>query len=119
MKRILWLLLGFPAAALLITLAVANRHVVRLSLDPFRSEDPVLALSMPFYFYLLGALVVGVVLGGVATWLAQGDWRRTARARTQESIRWQAEAERLMRERDAQVHATSGGRPPLALARRA
>lgn len=120
LKRVLWLLMGFPAAAILITLAVANRHAVRLALDPFRPEDPVISLSMPFYFYLFGALVIGVILGGVATWLAQGDWRRTARARTQEAIRWQAEAERLMRERDAQVAATTGRRQqPLALAKRA
>ena len=100
LRRIVWLLLAFPAAAILVTLAVANRHAVRLVLDPFRPEDPVLSLDMPFYAYLLIALVIGVALGGTATWMTQSRWRRTARRRAQEALRWQAEADRLARERD-------------------
>ena len=103
LKRIIWLLIAFPAAVFLITLAVANRHSVRLVLDPFRPETPVLSLVMPFYAYLFGALLIGVVLGGLSTWLSQGRWRRTARTRTTEARRWQAEADRLTRERDAEV----------------
>ena len=103
LRRILWLLIAFPAAALLITLAVANRHPVRLVLDPFRPESPVLSLVLPFYGFLFGALLIGVLLGGTATWLSQSRWRRTARVRGGEAKRWQAEADRLMRERDADV----------------
>jgi uncharacterized integral membrane protein len=103
LKRILWLLTAFPAAALLITLAVSNRHSVRLVLDPFRPDEPVLSIVLPFYAYLFGALLIGVLLGGAATWISQGRWRRTARLRTGEAKRWQAEADRLMRERDAEV----------------
>jgi uncharacterized integral membrane protein len=103
LKRIIWLLVAFPAAVFLITLAVANRHSVRLVLDPFRPETPVLSLVMPFYAYLFGALLIGVILGGLATWLSQRRWRRTARTRTTEARRWQAEADRLTRERDAEV----------------
>ncbi len=103
LRRILWLLTAFPAAALLITLAVANRHAVRLVLDPFRPESPVLSVVLPFYAFLLGALLVGVLLGGAATWFSQGRWRRTARQRSGEAKRWQAEADRLTRERDADV----------------
>lgn len=114
LRRILWLLIAFPAAALLITLAVANRHPVRLVLDPFRPEAPVLSLVLPFYGYLFGALLVGILLGGAATWLSQGRWRRTARQRTSEAKRWQAEADRLMRERDAEVGARAKSLPPPA-----
>jgi uncharacterized integral membrane protein len=103
LRRILWLLTAFPAAALLITLAVANRHSVRLVLDPFRPEAPVLSLVLPFYGFLFGALLIGVLLGGAAAWLSQGRWRRTARLRSGEAKRWQSEADRLMRERDADV----------------
>jgi hypothetical protein len=100
LRRIVWLLVAFPAAAILVTLAVANRHAVRLVLDPFRPEEPVLWIDLPFYAYLLIALVVGVALGGTATWMTQSRWRRTARRRAQEALRWQAEADRLARERD-------------------
>ncbi len=103
LRRIAVLIVAFPAAILLITLAVSNRHGVRLVLDPFRPEAPVLWLELPFYVYLLGALVVGVVLGGFATWAGQARWRRTARVRTHDAMRWQSEADRLSRERDARV----------------
>ena len=100
LRRIVWLLVAFPAAAILVTLAVANRHAARLVLDPFRPEEPVLWIDLPFYAYLLIALVIGVALGGTATWMTQSRWRRTARRRAQEALRWQAEADRLSRERD-------------------
>jgi uncharacterized integral membrane protein len=105
LKRIIWLLIAFPAAALLVTLAVANRHSVRLVLDPFRPETPVISVVMPFYGFLFAALLVGVLLGGAAVWLTQARWRRTARVRTSEAKRWQMESDRLMRERDADVAA--------------
>ncbi len=103
LKRALWFLLAVPVAVILVTVAVANREPVRLVLDPFRPEAPVLSLSLPFYAYLLIALTLGVVLGGVATWMTQSRWRRTARLRTQDAMRWQAEADRLTRERDSNV----------------
>lgn len=101
LRRIVWLLIALPAGLLLITLAVVNRHEVRLVLDPFRPEAPVVSLALPFYAYLLAALLVGVVLGGVAMWLSQGRWRRSARVQGRAAARWQAEADRLTRERDA------------------
>jgi hypothetical protein len=107
--RVLGLLFGFIAAVFLVTLAVANRHAVRLVLDPFNPTDPVLAAQLPFYAYLFGMLIIGVVMGGVATWFSQGRWRRVARARAQDAVRWRGEAERLSRERDARVAAAKAG----------
>ena len=101
--RVAGLIVGFVAAVLLVTLAVANRHGVRLVLDPFSPENPVIFLELPFYGYLLGVLMLGVALGGLAAWLSQGKWRRLARLRTLQAVRWKAEAERLTRERDAGV----------------
>ena len=105
LRRIFWFLLALPAAIVLITLAVINRHAVRLVLDPFRPDDPALALVLPFYAYLFGTLLVGIVIGGVSTWMAQASWRRMARRRAAEAQRWQAEADRLGRERDQRVEA--------------
>ena len=103
LRRFVWILVAFPVAVLLLTLAVANRHGVRLVLDPFRSDEPVLFLVLPFYAYLFGVLLIGIVIGGLATWVAQARWRRTARRRAAEAHRWQAEADRLSRERPAHV----------------
>ncbi len=99
--RVLGLLLGFIAAVFLVTLAVANRHAVRLNLDPFNPADPILVAQLPFYAYLFGMLIIGVVMGGLATWITQRRWRRIARVRAQDAARWRAEADRLSRERDA------------------
>jgi uncharacterized integral membrane protein len=98
-------LIGMPVAAVLLTLAVINRHGVRLVLDPFRPDEPVISLVLPFYAYLIGALLIGVVIGGVATWATQARWRRSARRRGAEAQRWQAEADRLARERQAAIAA--------------
>ena len=107
LRRFVWILVAFPVAVLLLTLAVANRHGVRLVLDPFRSDEPVLFVVLPFYAYLFGVLLLGIVIGGLAVWVTQARWRRTARRRAAEAQRWQAEADRLTRERQAQV-ATAG-----------
>ena len=114
LRRILWFPIALVAAVLLVTLAVANREPVRLVLDPFKPDAPVISISLPFYAYLLGALTIGVILGGLSTWLTQGRWRRTARAKSQDAMRWQAEADRLARERDRHV---AGQRPLLAAKR--
>ena len=41
--RIVSLIIGFVATVFLVTLAVANRHAVRLVLDPFNPETPVVS----------------------------------------------------------------------------
>ena len=103
LRRVIWTLVAFPIGIVLITLAVTNGHRVRLILDPFRPDDPVLSLVLPFYVYLFGAVLLGVVLGGMATWMTQARWRRMARRRGADAVRWQAEADRLTRERDKQL----------------
>ena len=101
--RILQLVAGFAVAVLLITLAVANRHDVRLVLDPFNPQRPVISTELPFYAYLFATAIAGIVIGGMATWSTQGKWRKLARVRLQEMQRWRDQAERLTRERDAGV----------------
>ena len=97
-------------------MAVANRHCVRLVLDPFSNtpgescttaSNAIITVDLPFYAYLLAMLITGVILGGMATYMTQMKWRKAARHRTQESIRWKAEADRLVREREAAAAATS------------
>ena len=107
LRRALKYLLAVPVAIILITLAVINRHGVPLVLDPFRPDEPVLSLVLPFYVYLFGMLLIGIGIGGAAVWTAQARWRRAARRRAAEAQRWQAEASRLARERESQ--ALAGG----------
>jgi uncharacterized integral membrane protein len=99
------LIFTLAAVALMITLALANRHLVDMKFDPFNPETPALALRLPLYAYLFAMLILGSIIGGMASWFAQGKWRRQARHRTQEALRWKAETDRLIRERDASVTA--------------
>ena len=103
LRRLVSLLIAFPLGVVLGALAVSNRHPVQLVLDPFRPESPALALELPFYAYILGALVLGVIFGGVATWMSQSRWRRTARVQGQRAHRFEAEADRLTRQQEADI----------------
>ena len=103
LRRLVSLLIAFPLGVVLVALAVSNRHPVQLILDPFRPESPALALELPFYAYILGALVLGVLIGGVATWMSQSRWRRTARVQGQRAQRFEAEADRLTRLQDTDI----------------
>lgn len=94
-RRLVWLILLLPLAGLLVALAVANRHVVRLVLDPLAPQAPALAVEAPFFVYLLAMLIGGVAMGGVATWLGQAKWRKAARKHGRDAVRWQRESERL------------------------
>ena len=78
-RKVVGALILFPLAVLIVLLAMANRQAVTISLDPFLADTPALALSQPLFLVILGAVIVGVVIGGVAAWLKQGKWRRAAR----------------------------------------
>ena len=101
--RLVRMMFMMSMAVILLTVAVINRHEARLVLDPFNPKNPEFFLPVPLFILLFAILIVGVVLGGMASWFSQGKWRQTARQRTQEAMRWKAEAERLTRERDERV----------------
>jgi uncharacterized integral membrane protein len=62
-----------------VVFAVANRHFVTVSFDPFNSSDPSIAVKLPLFLVIIVAAIAGVVAGGMATWFRQGRWRRAAR----------------------------------------
>ncbi len=68
-----------PLAIVIIAFAVANRQIVTVSLDPFSSEHPASSVTLPLFALILLLLIAGVVIGGVAAWLRQAQWRRVAR----------------------------------------
>ncbi|MFC4624694.1 lipopolysaccharide assembly protein LapA domain-containing protein [Daeguia caeni] len=78
-KRILMIVIFVPLAVILIALAVANRTSTVLTIDPFNPGNPALSYTAPLFLWLIGALIVGVLIGSAATWFAQGKHRRTAR----------------------------------------
>lgn len=87
-----------PVGVVLIAFAVANRHAVRLVLDPFAPGNPALAIEGPMFLFLIAALIFGLLVGGAATWLTQGRWRKAARRRSREAAELRRETERLNRQ---------------------
>jgi len=108
-----------PLAILIVLLALANRHAVTISLDPLAWDKPAVAVTQPLFIVLLLAVLIGVVIGGVAAWLRQAKWRRAARNAQAEARALKSEADSL-RERLEQAARTRepaaalGYRPPPA-----
>jgi uncharacterized integral membrane protein len=79
-----------PIAVLVIFFAVANRHLVTISLDPI-AHDPAFSLTVPFFVAFFVILIVGIAIGYGAAWWAQGVHRKAER-------RLQRECDRLNNE---------------------
>ena len=88
-------LILLPVALIVVLLAVANRGPVTLSLDPSANGAPELSVTAPLFALLFGALVLGVLLGGMASWLTAGKTRRAHRVSNRELGKLNAEADRL------------------------
>jgi len=106
-RKFVWLFVILPAGVVFVAFALANRHTVQLNLDPFAAQDPFLAIHAPFFLFLLAALISGLLLGGLVTWLGQGKWRKSARQRALEA----AELRRQKDQLNEQLHAAN--RPRL------
>ena len=68
-----------PLAIVIVAFAIANRHWVKVSLDPVNAADPALSFSLPLFVIILLSAIAGVAIGGSATWVRQRRWRRAAR----------------------------------------
>jgi uncharacterized integral membrane protein len=79
MRKFLTYLIIIPLFVILVAFAVANRHLVTVSFDPFNSTDPALSSEMPLFVLIIAVAVLGVIVGGLATWWGQRHWRRAAR----------------------------------------
>jgi uncharacterized integral membrane protein len=79
MRKFFTALVLIPLGLIFIIFAVANRHLVTVSFDPFNSVDPSVAVTLPLFVVIIAVAVAGVVAGGSATWFRQRHWRRSAR----------------------------------------
>src|SRR5436305_7196300 len=79
MRKFFTALIVIPLGLLFVVFAVANRHFVTLSFDPFNTRDPSMSVTMPLFAVIIVVAILGVVAGGTATWFRQRHWRRAAR----------------------------------------
>jgi H+/Cl- antiporter ClcA len=79
LRRIVAIIILVPLAIVIVAFAVANRQTVTISFDPFDPAQPIYSTATWLFLPILGALLLGVVIGGLASWLGQGRWRAAAR----------------------------------------
>ena len=113
--KALSLMLVLPAGLVLITFAVVNRGPITIDFWPLPMD-----MQAPLSAMLLLSLIVGVIWGGVASWLAAGTGRRRARDNAQRANQAESESRdlksrvaRLETEvRDAKAPAKTPSGPP-------
>ena len=79
MRKFFTAVILIPLSLIFIVFAVANRHLVTVSFDPFNSGDLSAGVTLPLFVVIIAVAIVGVVAGGCATWFRQRHWRRAAR----------------------------------------
>jgi len=104
MRKFFSALVIIPLAIIFIVFAVANRHLVTVSFDPFNSSYPAVGATMPLFVVIILSAILGVIAGGMATWFRQGRWRRAARQHEADVRRARAELA------DLRAHAATASR---------
>lgn len=97
-NRVVAVLILVPIAIILIALSVANRGNASFTIDPFNPGNPALSYSAPLFVWLFAALIIGLVIGSLATWSNQGKHRKLARQRKLEAEMLRKEARKAATE---------------------
>ena len=114
MQKFFSTLFAILLGLILVTFAVANRHFVTVSFDPFNSADPSVSVSLPLFALIIVTAILGVVAGGMATWFGQRRWRRAARQHLADARTAKAELAEL---RSQAVASRSDAQRPMLPAR--
>jgi uncharacterized integral membrane protein len=105
LRKIVAAIVLVPLAIVIIAFAVANRGAVTISFDPFSGSDPAATVSLPLFGLMILLLIVGVLIGGMASWLRQGRWRGAARRFEREVV--------VLRGKVAALEAMAAGAPDI------
>ncbi len=97
LRKVVAAVILIPLAIVIIAFAVANRQAVTVSLDPFNPDVPAASMTKPLFVVLIAVLILGVIVGGIAAWIRQTKWRRTARRLEREVADLRAEIDTLKR----------------------
>ena len=116
LRKIITAIIVIPLLILVVGFAVANRQAVTISFDPFSAAHPAYAITLPLFVVIFVLVILGVIIGGIASWLRQNSWRRSAR-RLDAEVRALHDEMRAMRTRAAPDQREQRGEihPPLVL----
>lgn len=93
-RRIVGWVVLVPLCLVMVVFALANTQPVQLYFNPLGPRTPADGPGVPLFLVLFAVLLIGVLMGGIATWFAQAPHRRDERA-------YRRETERLNREVNA------------------
>ncbi len=111
MKAVLRIIVFVPLALLILFFSMANRGPVRIGLDPFATSDaPGLSVEAPMFLVVLASMAIGVLAGGVASWLSHLSVRREAKVARSEAKKSRLEIEKLRQQALAQLPADSSAK---------
>lgn len=81
LKRIAGWVVLVPLSIVLVVFSLANRQLVVVNFNPFVPTEALTSpgAGVPLFLVIFAFLLIGVVLGGVATWLAQSPHRQRER----------------------------------------
>jgi len=113
MRNFLRVVVLVPLALLIVAFAVANRQTVSFTLDPFGIASTALNFQAPLFALAFALAILGVIVGGIATWLKQSHWRRAARSLDSELRKLRRENEQLRKHAEtAEAAARARAEPP-------
>jgi len=98
MRTLKILILGL-ALVVVVILCLANRGVVTLHLLPPGLDRVVrYSIDMPLFVVILGAMLLGMVIGYLFEWLREHKHRRRASQKSQEAARLQRQVKQLRKD---------------------
>ena len=112
-RKIVSALIVIPFAIIIIAFAVANRQTITVSFDPLSSTTPAYAVTLPLFVLIFALLILGVLIGGVAAWIGQAKWRRSARKLDADVRALRQEVEALRRRSAETASGPDSAVPPL------
>lgn len=95
MRSFLRLLVFLPLGLLILLFSMANREAVKISLDPFSEGDAELTFQTPMFLVVLVSMALGVLAGGLSSWLSHLPVRRDAKIARRDALKARSEMDEL------------------------
>jgi uncharacterized integral membrane protein len=84
-----------PLALIAVAFAVANKESVPVSFDPLAAGLIDEKINPPLFVVVFASLILGVLLGGIATWIGQGRHRKAERMHRRDVERLRSDIDRM------------------------